>query len=85
MRVKDITMVEEDDEEVLQDAMTDEFASAFTGETCPKVLFTTCARPKCHVSLFLISSVNSYLAIFPFNMYNNNRAVANCFIHDTIS
>ena len=50
MRVKDMTMIEEDDEEVLQDAMTDEFAKAFTGETCPKILFTTCARPKCHVN-----------------------------------
>ena len=60
MRVKDMTMVEEDDEEVLQDAMTDEFASAFTGETCPKVLFTTCSRPKCHVRFVLLITITLF-------------------------
>lgn len=55
-----MTMVEEDDEEVLQDAMTDEFASAFTGETCPKVLFTTCSRPKCHVRFVLLFTITLF-------------------------
>jgi len=50
MRVKDETMINPDDEEVLQDAMTDEFAQTFSGDKIPKVLFTTCNRPKCHVS-----------------------------------
>merc|ERR1712036_89688 len=45
MRVVDETMVEADDEEVLQDACTDEFAAYFSGTCVPKVLFTTCNRP----------------------------------------
>ena len=49
MRVKDETIVDIEDEEILQDAMTDEMASYFAGERVPKVLFTTCNRPKCHV------------------------------------
>lgn len=51
MRVKDETMVDLDDEEIMQDAATDEFASYFEGQTVPKVLFTTCNRPRNHVSL----------------------------------
>merc|ERR1712212_796942 len=46
MRVADETMVAPDDEEVLQDACTDEYASYFSGNAVPKILFTTCNRPR---------------------------------------
>ena len=55
MRVKDETVVDLDDEEILQDAATDELSSYFRGERIPKVLFTTCNRPKCHVNIIFSS------------------------------
>lgn len=64
-RVKDETWVEPDDEEVLQDAMNDEYAEYFSGEKVPKILFTTCNRPKCHVSamLCLAASIKGCLKV----------------------
>ena len=59
MRVKDETIVDPEDEEVLQDEMTDEFASYFRREGTPKVLITTCNRPKSHVS-YVYSEMQSH-------------------------
>ncbi|XP_066913267.1 ribosome production factor 1-like [Clytia hemisphaerica] len=72
MRVKDNTMVEGEDEEVLQDAMTDEFASTFTGEKIPKVLFTTSTRPKCHETMMFIKDL---LSVIPNSEYKYRKGV----------
>lgn len=50
MRVKDETMVDPEDEEVIQDEQTDELSSYFKCEQIPKVLITTNSKPKCFVS-----------------------------------
>merc|ERR1712168_91143 len=57
LRVADETMVEVDDEEVMQDAATDEFASYFSGTTPPKILFTTCNRPRSYETLKFIEDL----------------------------
>ena len=44
-RVKDITAVEPDDEEVAADEADDEFAEHFNASRPPNVLITTCYRP----------------------------------------
>lgn len=72
MRVKDETMIEPDDEEVMQDAYTDEFASYFSGGTVPKILFTTCNRPKNHETMKFIKDL---LIVFPNSTYKNRRGI----------
>jgi len=72
MRVADETMVEVDDEEVLQDACTDEFASYFSGMCVPKILFTTCNRPRCHETMKFIDDL---LNIVPNSQYKNRRGI----------
>ena len=59
MRVKDETLVDPEDEEVVQDELTDELSSYFKCERIPKVLLTTSSKPKSYVSTpswFCISS-----------------------------
>ncbi|XP_013404253.1 ribosome production factor 1 [Lingula anatina] len=45
MRVPDETMVNPEDDEVLQDEAQDEMASYFNRQSCPKILITTSDRP----------------------------------------
>lgn len=72
MRVKDETIVDPEDEEVLQDEMTDEFASYFRREGTPKVLITTCNRPKSHETLQFIKDL---LAVIPNSEYRNRKGI----------
>ncbi|XP_047123105.1 ribosome production factor 1 isoform X1 [Hydra vulgaris] len=72
MRVKDETFVDIEDEEILQDTMTDEMASYFKGEQVPKVLFTTCNRPKCHETLNFIEDL---VKIVPNSEYRNRKGI----------
>ena len=48
--MKDETLVNPEDEEVMQDEQTDELASYFKCERIPKVLITTSSKPKSFVS-----------------------------------
>ena len=50
MRIKDETLVDPEDEEVVQDELTDELSSYFKCERIPKVLLTTSSKPKSYVS-----------------------------------
>eukprot|EP00882_Tetradesmus_deserticola_P023221 GHRQ01025266.1.p1 GENE.GHRQ01025266.1~~GHRQ01025266.1.p1 ORF type:complete len:255 (+),score=124.50 GHRQ01025266.1:23-766(+) len=52
-REKDVTMVEEGDEEVALDEADDEFAAHFAREREPKVLVTTCYKPSKTMFTFL--------------------------------
>lgn len=58
MRVKNETLVDPEDQEVMQDEQTDELSSYFKCERIPKVLITTSRKPRSFVSqksiLFLI-------------------------------
>jgi len=72
MRVADETMVAADDEEVMQDACTDEFASYFSGTTVPKILFTTCNRPKSYETM---NFINDLLKIVPNSEYKNRKGI----------
>jgi len=72
MRVKEDTMVEADDEEVMQDALTDEFATYFEGSTVPKILFTTCNRPRNHETM---SFINDLLKVVPNSTYKNRKGI----------
>lgn len=72
MRVKDETMVDLDDEEIMQDAATDEFASYFEGKTVPKVLFTTCNRPRNHETMLFIEDL---LQVVPNSEYKNRKGI----------
>jgi len=72
MRVADETMVEADDEEVMQDAYTDEFASYFSGTCVPKVLFTTCNRPKSYETM---NFINDLLKVVPNSHYKNRKGI----------
>lgn len=57
MRVKDETIVDPEDEEVRLDEANDEFASYFNCEKVPKVLITTCNRPKSFQTLKFIKEL----------------------------
>merc|ERR1712168_606052 len=72
LRVADETMVAPDDEEVMQDACTDEFASYFSGTTVPKILFTTCNRPKSYETM---NFINDLLKIVPNSEYKNRKGI----------
>ena len=52
-RVPDETIVLPDDEEVIQDEKTDEFASYFERSTTPKVLLLSVAKPSSKTVLLL--------------------------------
>ena len=52
-RVPDETIVLPDDDEVLQDERTDEFASYFDRTITPKVLITSANRPSLQTNLFM--------------------------------
>jgi len=72
LRVKDETMIEPDDEEVMQDAYTDEYANYFSGGTVPKILFTTCNRPRNHETMKFIKDM---LIVFPNSTYKNRKGI----------
>jgi len=57
MRVKDETIVDPNDEEVLQDEMNDEFADYFRCERTPKILITTCNRPQSSDTIMFIKEL----------------------------
>ena len=46
LRVKDETYIKEQDNEVMKDEAIDEFAEYFNEKKTPKLLVTTCRRPK---------------------------------------
>ena len=56
-RVKDETILHEIDEEVMQDEANDEYKSYFAGESTPKILFTTCNKPKSHETMLFIEEL----------------------------
>jgi len=72
MRVRDDTVVDVDDEEIMQDAMLDEFASFFSGENVPKILFTTCNFPKNHETM---SFINELVDVIPNSEYRNRKGI----------
>jgi len=72
LRVADETMVAADDEEVIQDACTDEFASYFSGTTPPKILFTTCNRPRSYETLKFIEDL---LELVPNSDYKCRKGI----------
>ena len=57
IRVKDETILHEIDEEVMQDEANDEYKSYFAGESTPKILFTTCNKPKSHETMLFIEEL----------------------------
>ena len=72
LRVADETMVEANDEEVMQDACTDEFASYFSGTTVPKILFTTCNRPRNYETMKFIEDL---LELVPNSDYKCRKGI----------
>ena len=48
--MKDETLVDPEDDEIIQDEQTDELSSYFKCERIPKVLITTSDKTKSHVS-----------------------------------
>ncbi|XP_056020232.1 ribosome production factor 1-like [Ostrea edulis] len=62
MRVKDETMVDPEDTEVMLDEAQDELQTYFNRETSPKILITTCDRP-CLVQLNLNFFKHQYLKL----------------------
>lgn len=57
MRVRDETVVDLDDEEVMQDEMNDEFADYFRCERTPKILITTCNRPQSSETIMFVKEL----------------------------
>lgn len=72
MRVKDETIVDIDDEEIMQDAANDEYKTYFERENIPKILFTTCNRPKSHETL---SFIKELLEVIPNSEYKNRKGI----------
>ena len=66
MRVKDETLVDPEDEEVIQDELTDELSSYFKCERIPKVLLTTSSKPKSYVSTIFGTSFYCQRYFSPF-------------------
>ena len=71
MRIKDETLVDPEDEEVLADELTDELSSYFKCERIPKILITTSSRPKCHVSM------KGILCLRPIHMKRYKQHICN--------
>lgn len=72
MRVRDETMVDLDDEEVMQDTATDEYSSYFSGQKLPKILLTTCNRPK---NCETIKFIEDLLLVIPNSEYRNRKGI----------
>jgi len=74
MRVKDATVVERDDEEVMQDEASDEFSAYFKCESAaaPKVLITTCNRPKASDTLQFVKDL---VAMVPNAEYRPRKGI----------
>jgi len=58
MRIKDETLVDPEDEEVVQDELTDELSSYFKCERIPKVLLTTSSKPKSYETIKFIEDLS---------------------------
>eukprot|EP00112_Aurelia_sp_Birch-Aquarium-sp1_P007402 Seg1806.7 transcript_id=Seg1806.7/GoldUCD/mRNA.D3Y31 product="Ribosome production factor 1" protein_id=Seg1806.7/GoldUCD/D3Y31 len=59
MRVKDETLVDPEDDEIIQDEQTDELSSYFKCERIPKVLITTSDKTKSHETLKFIDDLTT--------------------------
>lgn len=74
MRVKDETIVKQDDEEVMQDEQCDEFGSYFKcdANSVPKILVTTCNRPKGHET---IQFIEDFVDMIPNAEYRPRKGI----------
>jgi len=68
-RVKDITKVESEDEEVAGDEEQDEFAAHFANARPPNVLLTTCYKPTGGMYKF----ISEMLEVFPMATYYKRK------------
>ncbi|XP_065069231.1 ribosome production factor 1-like [Rhopilema esculentum] len=72
MRVKDETLVDPEDEEVLADELTDELSSYFKCERIPKILITTSSRPKCHETMKFVEDLKQTI---PNSEYHERKGI----------
>lgn len=68
-RVPDLTIVEENDMEILREEEEDEFSDHYKGKTTPKILITTCAKPNSSVLLF----ISELQALWPHSEFHKRQ------------